>query len=114
MNTLSYKNYTAKIELSPEDNCFVGKVLYIRDCIIFDGSSYEEIIKSFHDAIDGYLEDCKLNNFKPCIAFKGSFNVRIGQDLHRKAAEIASSQGVSLNEFIAHAVEDEIELVAKA
>lgn len=108
MNNLTYKNYTAKIEISPEDNCFIGKILYIRDCIIFEGSSFDEIVKSFHDAVDGYLEDCKLHNMKPSIPFKGSFNVRIGQELHRKAVEAAESKGVSLNEFVAHAVQDEL------
>ena len=114
MNNLTYKNYTAGIEVSPDDNCFVGKVLYIRDCIIFDGSSYDEIVKSFHDAVDGYLEDCKKNKLKPYVPFKGSFNVRIGEKLHRKAVEAAEAEGISLNEFVAHAVKDELQHINEA
>ena len=40
--------------------------------------------------------------------FKGSFNVRIGSDLHREAMMQAQDQGINLNEFVKQAIETSV------
>ena len=36
--------------------------------------------------------------------YKGSFNIRIGVELHRKAAMSANAKGISLNAFVEDAI----------
>ena len=60
----------------------------------------EEITKDFHDAVDEYLLFCAENGKEAEKPLKGSFNVRIGPELHRKASLAASKRGLSLNALI--------------
>lgn len=55
--------------------------------------------------MDEYLADCKELGREPNQPFKGSFNVRIGSELHRKATIRAAEQGIKLNEFIKNSIE---------
>jgi len=97
---LHYKNYTGSVEFSEEDAVFHGKVLGIKSLISFEGDSVDTITKDFHKAIDEYLRFCEAKGKEPEKPFKGSFNVRIGTDLHRKLALTASSRGISLNSLV--------------
>ncbi len=56
MKPMTYKNYTARIEYSDEDECFVGRVIGIRDIITFHGESVAEIRQAFQEAVNFYLE----------------------------------------------------------
>ena len=73
--------------------CQVSSLEAINDLIMFEGTSVKELKKAFHEAVDDYLETCKEMGRAP---HKGSFNVRIPSDLHRKAAARATMMGVSL------------------
>ncbi len=42
------------------------------------------------------------------MAYKGSFNVRIGSDLHKRAAIYALEHQQTLNAFIAEAVDEKL------
>ncbi|MCL1836330.1 MAG: type II toxin-antitoxin system HicB family antitoxin [Treponema sp.] len=59
MKTMQYKGYTARIEYSDEDKCFVGHIAGIRDIIGFHGESVESLYTAFEEAVDDYLEICK-------------------------------------------------------
>ena len=103
-NFLHYKNYTGSVEISGEDGVFHGKVIGIKALISFEGETVSAIIDDFHDAVDEYLEFCTKNGKEPEKPFKGSFNIRIGADLHRKLAITASTRGVSLNSLVEDAI----------
>ena len=107
---MSYKNYTGSVEFSEEDAVFHGKVIGIKSLISFEGDSVSAIIRDFHNAVDEYLKYCAAKGKEPEKPFKGSFNVRINADLHRKLALTASRRGVSLNAL----VEDAIRLTVNA
>jgi len=109
-NYLHYKDYTGSLAFSEEDAVFHGKVIGIKSLISFEGNSVESIINDFHNAIDEYLEFCFINDIVPEKPFKGSFNVRIGTELHRKAVLAASAQGVSLNTFVEDAIRQTVEI----
>jgi predicted HicB family RNase H-like nuclease len=97
---LHYKNYTGSAEFSEEDAVFHGKVLGIKALISFEGDSVGAITGDFHKAVDEYLKFCAAKGKEPEKPFKGSFNVRISTDLHRKLALTAASQGISLNSLV--------------
>jgi predicted HicB family RNase H-like nuclease len=107
-NILEYKGYLGSVEFSVEDQCLVGKVEFINDLILFDGSSVAGIQQAFQDAVDGYLESCQARETAPDQPFKGSFNVRVGGDLHRQAVYEARRRGVALNELVIQALKNEL------
>lgn len=107
-DVLTYKNFIGSVHFSAEDKVFYGKLEGISDLIMFEGQSVAELIKAFHEAVNDYLELCKEAGKEPERPFKGSFNVRIPSDLHRKAVKKATMMGISLNQFVQKALEDEI------
>ena len=107
-NYLHYKDYVGSIEFSEEDAVFHGKVAGIKSLISFEGDSVSAITEDFHNAIDEYLEFCAETGKQPEKPFKGSFNVRIGSDLHRQAVLAASSRGISLNTLVEDAIRQTI------
>ncbi|MDR0456785.1 MAG: type II toxin-antitoxin system HicB family antitoxin [Treponema sp.] len=105
---LHYKNYTGSVEFSEEDAVFHGKVIGVKALISFEGSSVNAITNDFHKAVDEYLQFCAVKGKEPEKPFKGSFNVRISADLHRKLALTASARGVSLNMLVEDAIQQSI------
>jgi predicted HicB family RNase H-like nuclease len=103
-NSLHYRGYVGSIEFSEEDAVFHGKVVGIKSLVSFEGDSVNTITEDFHDAVDEYLEYCEEKGIEPERPFKGSFNVRVGSELHRQAALEASERGVSLNALVEDAL----------
>jgi len=62
---MEYKRYKVHIEYDDEDSLFVGRVINLKDIIVFDETSKDKLEKSFHHVIDQYLEDCKALNKQP-------------------------------------------------
>jgi len=107
-NFIHYKNYTGSVFFSAEDAVFHGKVIGIKALISFEGDSVNAITNDFHNAVDEYLEFCKSEGKEPEKPFKGSFNIRINADLHRKLALTASARGVSLNKLVEDAISQSV------
>ncbi len=105
-NILEYKGYYAKVEYSSEDKVLFGKIEGINDLVNFESDSTEGIEKEFREAVDDYLEFCKEVGKEPDKVYKGTFNVRITPELHKKAALIALKNGDSLNRTIEKALEE--------
>lgn len=102
---LEYKGYHAIIEYDADDNIFVGEVFGITDSLNFHGSSVDELTQMFHQSIDNYLALCEKINKAPDKEFKGSFNVRVSPELHRRAALAAAKQKISLNQYVKNAID---------
>ena len=110
-NTMKYKSYTGSVEFSQEDGVFFGLILGIRSLISYEGKTAEELLQDFKESVDFYIEDCKERNEKPEVPYKGSFNVRIPQYLHEKAALIAIHNNISLNSFVEEAIREKVEKI---
>lgn len=108
-NMLSYKGYHATVAYDAEDEIFVGTVFGVRDTIAFHGTSAQELNETFRDCIDTYLQVCAEQGISPDKEYKGSFNVRLTPELHRKAALAAEQEGISLNQLIQKAIEEHVE-----
>ena len=104
-NTIQYKGYCGSVEFSEEDGIFFGKVLGIRSLISYEGQNAQELINDFHGAVDDYLELCKENDKEPETAFKGSFNIRISPELHKRIYIYATSHQMSMNRYIEETLE---------
>ncbi len=106
---LTYKGFIGSAHFSSDDSVFFGKIESINDLITFEGNDVDELIKSFHEAVDDYITLCKETGKKPLKSCKGSFNVRIAPEIHMKALEKATLLGVSLNQLVQKAIEKEVE-----
>ncbi len=113
MGALKYKDFVATLEYSDADDVFYGKILGINDLILFEGSSTDELKSAFKEAVEDYLELCEEVGKDPYKSFKGSFNVRIPTDLHKKIFFRAQRTGVSLNQYIKKVLEKDIEQSAE-
>jgi len=107
-NYLHYKNYTGSVYFSEEDAVFHGKVIGIKALISFEGDSVGALTDDFHKAVDEYLKFCMVKGKEPEKPFKGSFNIRISADLHRKLALTATARGVSLNTLVEDAIRQSV------
>ena len=113
-NTIEYKGYIGSVEFSEEDTLFFGKVLGIRALVSYEGETAKELVQSFRDAIDDYLELCRDSGTEPEKAYKGTFNVRISPELHKKAVIAAMSHQMTLNSFVESSIEKAVTLDATA
>jgi len=100
MKLLQYKGYYGSLEASIEDNCLHGKIEFISALVTYEAENITDIEKEFQAAVNDYLETCTQLGNEPEISCKGSFNVRIGSDLHKQALLHAKQLGLNLNEFI--------------
>jgi len=109
MNKLTYKGYTGTIEASIEDDCLHGKILFIDDIISYEGNTVKDIKTSFKKAVNHYLAYCKETGKPANKPYSGTFNVRVGEELHRKAVEVAFHRGITLNDFVTQSLKIAIE-----
>jgi len=113
-NTLSHKGYTGSIEISIADGCLHGQILFIDDLITYEGTTIPELNKEFSSSVDRYLAYCDKTGKPANKPYSGTFNVRIGQELHRKAAQEALVRNLSLNDYVSQAIKAASEQNASA
>ncbi|NTV96387.1 MAG: type II toxin-antitoxin system HicB family antitoxin [Thiobacillus sp.] len=95
-----YQGYFGSGEVSVEDNLLHGRLLFIKDIVNYAAESPKELEAAFRDAVDDYLDTCRELGEEPDTPFKGTFNVRFTQELHRDCALAAIREGVSLNDWV--------------
>jgi predicted HicB family RNase H-like nuclease len=112
-NKLVYKDFIGSVSFSAEDNVFWGKIEGIDDLVTFESDNVEGLKQEFQEAVNDYIETCKEIGkplFKSC---KGSFNVRIPEELHLQAVKISHLLNISLNKLVQNALEKEVENYSK-
>ena len=107
-DSITYKGFIATVHYNADDEIFYGKIEEIDDLISFEGKSVSELKKAFINAVEDYLEVCKKYNKPVMKSYKGSFNIRIEPELHRKAVRKSLRMGISLNQLIQKAIEKEL------
>ena len=103
---MTYENYMGSVHYSDEDRVFYGKVEFVKSLISFEGTDVDSLRQAFEEAVEDYLELCAEEGKEPEQPFKGSFNVRTGSDLHRRAVMFAKEKGVNLNRLVTEALEN--------
>jgi len=107
-DVLIYKDYIGSVHFNADDEVFFGKIEGVEDLITFEGNSVLEVKGAFEEAVNDYIILCKENGKKLEKSYKGSFNIRIAPEIHKKAKRLALMKGISLNQFIQKAVEEEV------
>lgn len=104
-NTLSYLGYDGSVEFHAEERILRGRLLGIRDTVTYEGSDVLTLELNFQTAVDDYLVMCKEQGKAPAQPYSGTFNVRTGAELHRRAALYAEHQQIKLNSVVKDALE---------
>ena len=104
-DTMVYKGYVGSVHYSDDDQVFFGKLEYIRSLVNYEGTDVKSLKQSFKEAVVDYLDLCAQEGIEPEKPFKGSFNVRAGSELHRRAALFAKEKGLNLNKVVTEALE---------
>jgi predicted HicB family RNase H-like nuclease len=105
-NVLEYKGYSARVELDPEDECFVGRLAGINDVVGFHGSTIAEIKTAFREAVDDYIKTCAKAGKMAERPYSGKVMFRLSPETHAKAALAAQLQGLSLNQWAEQALSE--------
>ena len=103
-NLLEYKGYHTKIEFDSEALVLRGKIEGIKDLVNFESTDISTVEEEFHAAVDDYLEFCKEVGKEPDKEYKGTFNIRISPDLHKRLAIVAMQNGDTLNATVEKAI----------
>lgn len=103
-NLMEYKGYHTKIEFDTESMSLRGKIEGINDYVDFEAKDIASIETEFHSAVNDYLEFCAEVGKEPEKEYKGSFNIRISPELHKKLALYAFKDGRSLNAEVEKAI----------
>ena len=107
MSYLKYKGYLGTIEPDLETGELFGKLAFIRDLVTYEAETLKALEKAFIASVDEYLASCEELGKQPDLPFKGTFNVRINPELHRKA--VLASSDTSLNAFVSEAISEKLE-----
>jgi len=106
VTVLTYRGYQGSVEY--EDGELVIEVLHVRDLLLTVVDSAADAESAFRSLVDEYLAACEEEGVDPDRPFKGSFNVRVGPELHRAAALAAVQSDETLNSWVASAIREKI------
>jgi predicted HicB family RNase H-like nuclease len=111
-STLKYKGYTGRVVFDAEDNILFGEVIGLKDIIVFQGTTVEEIVHAFHESVDSYLRFCEEHNQRPEKPFSGNIPFRTTPENHYRiymAAKLADkSISAWMREVLAAAAQQAI------
>lgn len=97
---MTYKSYTAHVEVDLEAEILFGRVLDINDVVTFKAKTIEEARQEFQNSIDDYLEFCKELGQEPDKPFSGKLPFRTTPENHRKIFIAAKKAGKSINNWM--------------
>lgn len=101
-----YMNLPYTVELTPDDGSYFVKVRELDGCMSV-GATRAEALAMIDDAMRAWLAvaiedglDIPLPDAIQAGRYSGKFPLRLPKSLHRKLAETAESDGVSLNQYL--------------
>jgi predicted HicB family RNase H-like nuclease len=107
-NVMTISGHRAVIQFDPEIGMFRGEFVGLNGGADFYADSVEGLRREGETSLRVFLDVCQEKGIDPVRTFSGKFQVRIPEELHALAVEAAAARGVSLNQFVQTAIEDEI------
>ena len=101
MSTMTYRGYTAEIEVSPEDDAFIGHIAGIRDIVGFHGESVAELKAAFEEAVEDYLETCERLGVAPRTPDANELTLKVPLEVRESLALAAEGSGKSIDQIAA-------------
>ncbi len=97
---LEYKGYSGSVNYSAEDKVFYGKLEGINDLVNFEADNVKDLEAGFKEAVNDYLQTCAELGKEPEKTYKGVFNVRVPQSIHKRISTLAVKRGLKLNDLV--------------
>ena len=98
-NVIRHKGYSATVAFDADDRIFFGRIAGIADGIGFHADTVDGLIAAFGEAVDDYLETCRVVGKTPDKPYSGKLMLRVDPALHAQAALAAELAGKSLNQL---------------
>ena len=105
---MQYKGYYGSVHFDDKDLIFHGKIEFIHALVSYEATNAKGLKKVFQEAVDDYLATCHSQKMEPETPFKGSLNIRLGPELHRRVAIAAELHHLSINKFIAETLDQAV------
>lgn len=105
MNLMEIGGYKAIIQYDPEIEMFRGEFIGLNGGADFYANDVEGLYKEGEISLRVFLEACEARGIQPRKVYSGKFNVRIPSDLHAEIVTLATSEGKSLNQWVADALD---------
>ncbi len=109
-NILEIEGHKAVICFDPEIGMFRGEFLGLAGGADFYADNVSDLISEGKKSMKVFLQVCKEKGLSPFREYSGRFNVRLTPEVHEAAAVSASAQNKSLNEWVAQAIQDAVDL----
>jgi predicted HicB family RNase H-like nuclease len=109
--TVSYRGYDGSIIHDAQDSLYHGKILGIRDTVIYHGDTPEEAETIFHEVVDSYLSDFEAEGNQPPKPF-ASLPTNLPHELQLKAALFAHEHHLDLESVFQSALSDFLDRAA--
>lgn len=97
---MTYKGYTASIEVDIEAGILFGRILDIKDVVTFKAKTIDEARQEFENFVDDYLAFCEELGEEPDKPFSGKLPFRTTPEKHRKIFIAAKKAGKSINAWM--------------
>ncbi len=104
MNVLDIDGHKAVISFDPETELFRGEFLGLNGGADFYADSVDGLRQEGRVSLDAFLDTCRARGIVPYRSFSGKFNVRIPEQLHAEAVQVAAARGISLNDLVREAL----------
>jgi predicted HicB family RNase H-like nuclease len=65
MKLFNHKGFDGSSEISHEDDCLFGKIIFIDDLITYEAATPKALEQSFKDAVDRHIAYCAKSGKSP-------------------------------------------------
>lgn len=90
----------AKISYDPDIGLFRGEFIGLNGGADFYSDGIEGLEREGKQSLQTFLDVCAEQGIEPYKTYSGKFMTRLPSDIHEQIATLASSQGVSLNQWV--------------
>ncbi|WP_084632080.1 type II toxin-antitoxin system HicB family antitoxin [Oceanospirillum maris] len=101
---MKHKGYLGSVEFDLNQQLLHGKIEAVNDLVTYEAKDIAGLKAAFEEAVDDYLATCEEQGKAPDKSMNGSFNIRIGEELHKKACLRSLEKGCSINDVIKQSV----------
>jgi len=108
-NIIVIDGHKAVLSYDPELNMLRGEFIGLNGGADFYASDIAGLMREGQTSLNEFLAVCKERGIEPVKKFSGKFQVRVEERVHADAVSAAAARGVSLNQFVAEAIEHELQ-----
>ena len=104
-NVMTINGYQAAISYDPEIEMFRGEFVGLNGGADFYARDLAGLKREGKISLKVFLDACAVDGVEPRKYFSGKFVLRVAPVIHESAALAAAAQGVSLNQWVAEALD---------